>query len=127
MGGGDHTALGQGLFTDDRQHEGLAPIDAVQLCPRSQAHSWLVFGKAFFFCHFDGNGHRFPFGARLVKKLFIAGAVLLGLSRLIGVNKVIAVFLFIEKRLAIILLFRHYLFSSLNAALHKAVNFVISP
>ena len=119
MGAGDHAALRQAFFADNGQHQGLAPVVAVDLHAGFQLHAGHIGHKALALS--DGNGvcHGLPLGAGAVQIVHIRPGVVLHRDALLGADQVIAVLLLVKKLASQIF---HQSITSKNLLLHFSLN-----
>ena len=117
---GNHTALAQGLFADDREDKGLAAVVEVNLVPCLECHAGNERHKALVLRQFNAGFDSLALGARGVHKALIALAVGIDQLRLLGVDQIVAVFLFIEQVFSPILL--THLITSILSFRHFASN-----
>ena len=99
VGRRDLRALRQGLLTDDRQQQHLAPVVLVHPVPGLQLHPPMVGAEPLLLRQTDALADALPLGLAGVQKCLIALAVAVHRLPLLGGHPVIAVLLFGEKGL----------------------------
>ena len=119
MGPGDHAALGQALFADDGQHQGLAPVVLIDLQPGFKLHAGHIGHKALALGDGDGVHHGLPLGAGTVQIVHILPGIVLHRDTLLGVDQVIAVFLLVKELASQVF---HQSITSKNLLLHFSLN-----
>ena len=124
MRAGDHSALAQGLFADNGQHESLAAVVLVYLHTGDKLHTGSVLDKAQLLGLRNGVCDSLALHAGVVKKVHVACAVLLDLYALGSVNEIVTVLLFIKK---LFTKFAHLLSTSKNKFRQQSENSSLVP
>ena len=103
VGGGDVGALAQGRGADDRQHDGLAPVDPVDLVSGLQGHSGGEGLEALGLGQRLGGGNALPLRLTQVQELFVVLAIAVHGDLILGTETVIAVLGVVEQRVPTLL------------------------
>ena len=103
----DHTARAQRLASHHSQHQRLAAVTVIHLRTRLECHAIFIRYEPGLLCQPDGRLHSLALGARRVQKLLIPLAVRVGELRLLRVDPVISVLLFVKELFAPFFMLAH--------------------